>query len=344
MLQFSLTSQVENPIIRNFVNTGTSKSFIIYNKAKSNGSLYRPGFAFEDRQYSIEIKNMAVFKSNSVFTASSAKLNPRLTCPQMCLPVLDSFDLKAVVGLPISLGKLLINGYVLEMNTPTSDLNLYLDNLSINLVSNLINENSSLIQCYDLSPKTNETKSNASATRTSLPGGTNHGQSDLEIVPLDILITAENVNICFYLIDKETGLKSALFWSKAIQPYACLIMHEKFQKLELSIFDFSLMRATPSSSESLLVQNDEFKVPVKHDFIMPVVETKQIEPDPKTGILASLFSFKVKNFGHLFGYTNKRLAYSTSSKNQTNLSSLLDLSNNSNQTKYRLHFLFLLFL
>ena len=337
IFNLTLTSQIENPIIRNFINNSSNKSFNIYNKAKSNGSLYRPGFAFEDRQYGLDIKNISLFKSNSTYLPSSSKINEKYA-NLMCLPILDSFDLKAMIGLPILLGKLLINGYVLELNIPANDLTFYLDNRELNLISDIINENTNIIKSYDivgftkrLATKNNNNNNNNNNNRSSIGSYLQPNQTiDLDIVPLDILMTAENINICFYMVDKSESdelEKSSLFWIRFIQPYICLIMHEKFQKFDLSIFDFSVNRSTPSSSKSLLIQNNEYKLPVKTDFIMPVIESKKLDANPRNGIIAGFFSFRMKNFGHLFCYTtscNKKNK-ATSSKNNTATS--LDLSN-----------------
>lgn len=239
ILQFmslTLSSQVENPLIRNFIQNTTSLN--IYNKAKSNGLLYRPGFIFEDRQYHAEIKSICLINNTKA--------------------ILDNFDLKLALALPILLGKRLINGYAVELSVPTSNLAFNFTDLDLNLIFELINEN-----------KFNfEQELNTKQSKLLL--------DDLELVPLDILLTCEKTTISF---SKNQNL---LFYIQLIQPHLCFLMHEKMQKFEISIFDILVKRG-----------------------VISVLETKPGEANPKTGILSGVFSFKISNFANLFCFDSK---------------------------------------
>ena len=370
IIHLNLTSQVENPIIRNFFQNAASLN--IYNKAKSNGSLFRPGFAFEDRQYALEINNLAIFKTNSIYlndnhSSPGSKLQHRY-----CNPILDNFDIKSTIGLPIIFNKRLINGYVLEVGTPTNNLAFYLGNLELNLLFNIINQNKESLNKFDfqssdlpaqmaqlelsqnriankldlqrklLELSQSKREANKKTSFLSAQGSSSfrndaslpHNKKkshdntniDLEIVPLDILLTAENINFYFYTVD-SSHKKHSLFWAQLIQPHLCLFMHEKLQKFEISIFDLSLKRSTPSSSSSSFIADDEYVLPNKSDFIMPVIETKPGEPNPKSGILNGVFSMKVNNFANLFCYD-----YSSEPKsNQSSNSSTSESKSNENE-------------
>ena len=304
MISLNLTSQVENPLMRNFLNN--SASHAIYNKAKSSGTLYKPGFEFEDRQYALEVKDLALFRTQAFCLANEV---PGVKAYKTCIPILDNFDLRAVLGLPILFGKRLINGYTLEISIPTSNLLFYFGNLEVNLLLNTLNQNLNALSQYKT--KFSHVSSTANVSSVSSDSQKDRLESDLKIIPLDVLLTAENINVYFYTVDSATVLKKAnsLFWMQFIQPHTCLIMHQSLQKFEISVFDFSLKRSTPSSfainSNSLITfEEDDYILPQNSDFLMPVVETKPGEPNSKTGVLNGVFSLKLHNFASLFCYEN----------------------------------------
>ncbi len=122
----NISSQMTSPLIRNF-HAQSSVSASVYHQAKSSGHLYMPGFAFEDRQYSLDL---------SQFTVTMRRRKTRAF-----QSVLAGVDLKAVIGLPIIAGKKLIHGYVCEIGVVNQETCVYLSNESINLVCELIKEN-----------------------------------------------------------------------------------------------------------------------------------------------------------------------------------------------------------
>ena len=230
ILQLTLSSQMDNPIVRNFT-LNSPASLDIYDRAKLNGSLYKPGFVFEDRQYSLHLKDMALFASKSaclepptalphasplLITAAVAAANPFHQ-----RAIVSNWNLRVDVGLPILLGKHLINGYVMEANTPTSDLTLYVSNADIDLALAILDENMRYVNTYGelwrlnvttaaeelqmstpLPPPPPPPPQPAQAplpiTRTvSSTGGrelrNRGGDVELEIVPLDFLLTSHNL-------------------------------------------------------------------------------------------------------------------------------------------------------
>lgn len=116
-------------------------------------------------------------------------------------------------------------------------------------------------------------------------------------MPFDVLLTAENINICFYSIVKSQI--ELLFWAHFIQPHICLIVHERLQKFDLSIFDFELKRSTDK------INYVNGNVPEKSHFLTPIIETKPGEQNTRTGILSSFFSLKMQNFASLFCRSDK---------------------------------------
>jgi hypothetical protein len=288
MVSLNLTSQFENPLVRNFLNN--SVSLVLYNKAKSSGNLYKPGFEFEDRQYSLDIKDLALFRTKFVYLTNQSKLD------KYSSPILENFDLKAILGLPILLNRRLINGYTLEISIPTTNLSLYFGNFEVNLVYNILKQNLDTLNYKLKSLNTsNETKFNASSNETT---------SDLKILPMDILLTAENINVYFYTLEVSHKKVIPLMWLQFIQPHTCLIMHENQQKFEVSIFDFILKRSTTttqlSSRSNVNFEENEYALPQNSDFVVPLIETKPGEPNSKTGVLNGAFSMKFNNFAHLF--------------------------------------------
>ena len=244
---FKLTSQIDQPLMRNII---ANSSISIYNKAKSNHLLYMPGFAFEDRQYAFKLNGMSLSTTRTT--------------------LMDSLNVNAVVGLPILLENKLINGYAIEINIP--EPNFYLSNKSINFLIELLNENF---------PNSSPTPT-ATATQTIQPI-----VKEYELLPIDLLITLENLNVCLYS-SLDNSLLLPLLWMQMIQPHLCLRVHEKRQHLEFQIYDFSIKRSTPSSFKSTR--------PVKADFIMPLLDTRPSEQNKKTGIVPGFLSLKVNNF------------------------------------------------
>jgi hypothetical protein len=175
--------------------------------------------------------------------------------------LMQSLTVNAVIGLPILLENKLINGYAIEINIP--EPHFFLSNNSINFIIELLDENF----------PGNQTEPTQSISK------------EYEMLPIDLLITLENLNICLYSSD-DTILP--LVWMQIIQPHLCLRVHEKTQYVEFQIYDFSIKRSTPSSFKSTL--------PVKADFIMPLIDTRPSEQNKKTGIVPGFFSLKVNNF------------------------------------------------
>ena len=91
-----------------------------------------------------------------------------------------------------------------------------------------------------------------------------------------------------------------LLWAHFIQPHICLVLHERIQKFEVSIYDFDMKR----SQERLPL---ETQLPEKSNFLTPIIETKPGDPNPKTGILSGFFSLKVQNFARLFCHSDSAL-------------------------------------
>lgn len=218
----SITSQFENPLVRNFVQNSTSQQ--IYLKAKSNGLINRPGFMLEDRQYLFNLNDLKLETNN--------------------FKLVEEFRVKFIMALPILYGSRLIHGYSLELSTP--QINLNLDSKHLNTISSILT-------------------AEFQTTDTTIES---QNCQNLNLVPCDLLITFEIVNVNF-----KNDLKLFLDLT-LIQPHVCFFMHENFQKFEVSIYDMNAKNG--------------------------VVETKPGEPDAKTGILHSLLMFRVKNFAHLF--------------------------------------------
>ena len=114
-----------------------------------------------------------------------------------------------------------------------------------------------------------------------------------------------------YTIDSVAQQRTSLFWTRLIQPHACLVMHEKLQRVELSVFDMNVKRTTPSSATTSLIplpfigaaaasRGTVHQLPDEREFLRPMVETRAGESNPKTGMSSAFFSFKVSNFAHLF--------------------------------------------
>jgi hypothetical protein len=306
-----LTSRVENPIARNFVNNLASYS--LYNRAKSTGLLYRPGFSFEDRQYTLNINSLASF----IVEANHFKPQNHPPNEQLYLPLLDCFDSKAVLGLPIVFNRHLINGYTLEVSSSKPRQTLYLTNSAINMFTSLINEN---LQKLEEIEKIDSLEANINILETSIksqhPISKENSQGNLRIMPLDILITGQSIDICFAYKTEATYSFSLshftpLFMLNLIQPHICLFMHETMQKFDLSIFDLNAMRcdirAKSISSKNKATFSssfESFNLPNRNEFDIPVIETKPGEPHPKTGILPGFLSIRANNVANLFCYAN----------------------------------------
>jgi hypothetical protein len=122
--------------MRTFLQNSISAS--IYQQARSNGSIYRPGFTFEDRQYTLTVKQLTV--ASRGFASSAPKVSD---------PILESLDLRAVIGLPILIGKKLINGYVCEMGISNQQSRLFFKDRCINLLMAIVGENSRLAGLFE---------------------------------------------------------------------------------------------------------------------------------------------------------------------------------------------------
>lgn len=116
-----------------------SISACIYQKAKSNGNICRPGFTIEDRQYTLTLNQLAI-TSRSSASPSDSKVSD---------PILANLDLKAVIGLPILIGKKLINGYVCEVGILDQQTRFYFNNQCINLILGIVQENSMLAAVFE---------------------------------------------------------------------------------------------------------------------------------------------------------------------------------------------------
>ena len=270
VMNLKLTSQVDNPLIRNFSSSLASNT--VYNKTKSDGSIYRPGFAFEDRQYLLDVSNVALFSSSLI------DLEPNDQLKSIISPILRPVQFCSILGLPILLNDKLINGYCLELNIKSPQVYFYLSDFGLNLITGFIDENSKLIE--NLWAKKIEKNSTPVKTK---PG-------TIEIVPVDVLLTLENLNLCLYS-------NKPILWLQLIQPHICIQMHERTQKFELSVFDCELRRSAANIWDRVI---DETIVPTKNDFVYPILETKTGEKNPKTGILSGFFTVVVNNFAALF--------------------------------------------
>ena len=330
VFNLNLTSQIENPLSRNFLHNSASSS--IYNKAKSNGHLYMPGFPFEDRQYSLQLSNFALLAANSTHLSNKQQ-------PNRFVPILNSVNLKAIVGLPILLGHKLINGYIVEIGITNQQTHVYLNNLFLNLMHNLVEENLVFLDrarvewnvkadsfCSKLTIhkiiknfEANYTNKPLPQTPSNKTRKSNRKVSDapqcMQLIPFDFLLTAENIHVCFYLLNKPDSRLSRLCWAHFIQPHVCVVIHEKLQKFEVSIFDFDLKRSSSSSAAI-----NQYDMPVKSEFLIPLIETKLGEQDSKTGILPGFFSLKIKNFSSLFCQPTKELYSINESDEQLNRS------------------------
>lgn len=89
-----------------------------------------------------------------------------------------------------------------------------------------------------------------------------------------------------------------LVWIHLIQPHICLVLHEQLQKFDMSIYDFDMKR----SHESLPINANQ--LPSKSNFLVPIIETKPGDPNPKTGIISGFLSVKVQNFARLFCHSD----------------------------------------
>jgi hypothetical protein len=282
------TSQIEYPIIRNFLYyNNNSASHKIYNKYRSNGMLYRPGFAFEDRQYLMEIKNIALFKSNSASLISKSITEIERTM------IINSFNLKSIVGLPIFYQNRLINGYVLEINIITPNLEFYLGSSELNLVFGVLNQNLNIINNWK--SILDSRIRNESVTKSPFAKNKDYEQTILDLVPCDFLVTAENIS--FFIFEKETPI----LLMECKQPHISFLIHERLQKFEILVFDYSLKKA----AETISGENLFTTVSDRNIYKLPVIETKPSEPNPKTGILAGFFLFRINNFVQLLSQNSK---------------------------------------
>ncbi len=118
---------------------------------------------------------------------------------------------------------------------------------------------------------------------------------DLELVPVDLFITAESIHLFIFKETFDSELKCTtvpLFLAELIQPHVCLLLHDRLQKFEILVFDLSLKRAVKLSEHTEDIHRSKF--------IASVIETKPSEPNPRTGVLSGVFAFRVNNFAHLF--------------------------------------------
>lgn len=283
-LKLNASSQVENPLNRNIINSHT-----IYNKAKSTGALYKPGFPFEDRQYLISLRGLSLFQSTSNDLKEisfndqenpaamwnkidSIKENP-IEFKVNIQPIIDYFDLDATVGLPVvyinheKKIRSILSGYIFEMNILTQNLDFQFTQESISLVLNLIKDNinsiNELINKIELKKKDNSPLPSKIETKYSI-----------KIVPIDVLITSEKIN--FYL---NRDRQQSIFYINVFQPHVCLLIYEKMQKLEVTVFDFYIKEDCNNQ-----IYSGYF------------LESKPGDPNVKTGILPAFFSFKYNNF------------------------------------------------
>lgn len=137
LASLNITSRIHEPLMRTFLQNSISAS--IYQKAKSNGNIYRPGFTIEDRQYTITLKQLTIASRNS----SSSSVH------KVSDPILENLDMRAVVGLPIQIGKKLINGYVCEVAILDQQTRFYFNNQCMNLILCIVRENSILATVFE---------------------------------------------------------------------------------------------------------------------------------------------------------------------------------------------------
>lgn len=201
------------------------------------------------------------------------------------------------------IGRKLINGYICEMCISNQHTTIYANNHYINLIINIINENSLITSQFTTAKLIKKTERLPSifTHHVETPTASNHQSQNknlsrkhksLEIVPFDLLITTENINLCLYAQNQDKI--KLILWVHLIQPHIHLVVHEKIQKFEISIYDFDMKR-----SREVMALSSEF-LPQKQHFLIPVIETKPGEQNSKTGILSGFFSLKVRNFAHLF--------------------------------------------
>ena len=209
LLGLNLTSQVENPIIRAFAqNARPNSSQAIYDRAKSTGLIYRPGFIFEDRQYLFEIKNTAAFLNEPT-----------------PLPIIDQLTVRAILALPILCDRHLINGYMLEISVGPN-LDVHASDFNINVIRDAVREIGAVMKSF------------ARPKSVSTPIRDKNVTTKLDLVPLDLLLTCESVN--FYFSRREENRFRSLLTIQLIQPHLSLIIHERSQRFEVSVFDFEV--------------------------------------------------------------------------------------------------------
>ena len=215
LLGLNLTSQVENPIIRAFAqNARPNSSQAIYDRAKSTGLIYRPGFIFEDRQYLFEIKNTAVFLNEPT-----------------PLPIIDQLTVRAILALPILCDRHLINGYMLEISVGPN-LDIHASDFNINVIRDAVRETTAVMKSF-ARPKSVSTPIRDKNTNKNVT-------TKLDLVPLDLLLTCESVN--FYFSKREENHFRSLLTIQLIQPHLSLIIHERSQRFEVSVFDFEVSK------------------------------------------------------------------------------------------------------
>ena len=112
------------------------------------------------------------------------------------------------------IGRKLINGYICETAVVNQHTTFFLNNLYINLILNIITENS-LVASELISVKdqlTNEIEQSMFTHHIEIPTNSSYSSSAtpqkrsltrtkkkaLELVPFDFLITVENINFCLY--------------------------------------------------------------------------------------------------------------------------------------------------
>ena len=297
-LKTNITSNVQNPLNRNIHELDA-----VYEEAKSSGFLYKPGFCFEDRQYSICLNGISVFMSKlsdllKKDTSSNLQLqgegfmNPAAMWNSLkkidsigeisysnssrnITPIVDIFDFNGMLGLPIcfsssneSRKRNFLAGYLLEVNI-SNFLNLFVSTTLLNVIREFVEENSSIInEMEDL-----ETKKSNDYTRVL--------QTNVPIlVPLELLITTEKININIYdSVELLQSVIQPLFVIQFYQPFLTTIIKDSSIKFELCIFDFFFDHHVYATTE-------------KNKYIFPIVETKQRILNSKTGMLTSFLSLK----------------------------------------------------
>ena len=307
-IKTNITSKVENPLNRNLYECED-----VFEEAKVSEFLYKPGFCFEDRQYSITLNGLSLFLSSFSNLIKNNRINLKLNEKESYMnpaamwnslknidtmkevdfsntlcgitPVVDIFDLNSVVGLPICYFsaekelKTLISGYVFETNVNKSYLNFFISPTLLNAVYEVIQDNMLLIsQLLTNIEKITKTKNTIDFLKY---------KPKLIVVPFEFLITTEKINFSIYNSNQliQSNIQP-IFFIEFHQPFLSIIVNRMQLKIEVSIFNFSVSHIICN----ILENNDLLK---EKKIIFTILESKVGKSNSKTGISSSFLSFKL---------------------------------------------------